>query len=258
LGNGTRLTSDWGLEKVATFDDIRFVLVGITHPGNIGAAARAMKTMGLLQLALVNPKQFPCAEATVRAAGADEVLIQAWVGDNFTESLQGCHLVFGTSARRRSIAWPTLTPRECAEKIATTAGKVALVFGREHAGLTNEELDRCHYLVQIPTQTDFSSLNIAAAVQILAYEIFIQQQDNPSLKETHCPVSAEVMLGFYQHLEQTLVEIGFLDPQKPKRLTRRLQRLFNRAQPNNLEINILRGILTAVQTMEKLGKSDCE
>lgn len=233
---------------MATLNDVRIVLVGITHPGNIGASARAMKTMGLLQLALVNPKQFPCAEATVRAAGADDILTQAWVGTDFVESLHGYHLIIGTSARRRSIAWPTLTPRECAEKIATTVGKVALVFGREQAGLTNQELDRCHYLVQIPTQTQFSSLNIAAAVQILAYEIFIQQQNDTVLKEAHCPASAEVMLGFYQHLEQTLVEIGFLDPQKPKRLTRRLHRLFNRAQPNDVEINILRGILTAIQT----------
>lgn len=240
---------------MATLDNIRIVLVGITHPGNIGATARAMKTMGLLQLALVNPKQFPCAEATVRAAGADDVLAQAWVGDDFAESLRGYHLIIGTSARRRHIAWPTLTPRECAEKIAVSAGKVALVFGREHAGLTNQELDRCHYLVQIPTQAHFSSLNIAAAVQILAYEIFIQQS-NSLLKEAHCPASAEIMLGFYQHLEQALIEIGFLDPQKPKRLTRRLQRLFNRAQPDDIEINILRGILTAIQTSKRIKNDD--
>jgi len=145
---------------LATLDNIRIVLVGITHPGNIGATARAMKTMGLLQLALVNPKQFPCAEATVRAAGADDVLAQAWVGDDFAESLRGYNLIIGTSARRRHIAWPTLTPRECAEKITVSTGKVALVFGREHAGLTNQELDRCHYLVQIPTQAHFSSLNM--------------------------------------------------------------------------------------------------
>lgn len=235
---------------MATLADIRVILVGITHPGNIGAAARAMKTMGLTQLALVSPKQFPCAEATVRAAGADDLLTQAWIGDDFSESLQGHHLIFGTSARQRSIAWPTLTPRECAEKIATTNGKIALIFGREHAGLTNQELDHCHYLVQVPTQPNFTSLNIAAAVQILAYEIFIQQS-NACEKESHCPASAEKMLGFYQHLEQTLVEIGFLEAKKPKRLTRRLRRLFNRAQPSDVEINILRGMLTAIRQQEE-------
>lgn len=240
---------------MADLNHIRVILVGITHPGNIGAAARAMKTMGLTQLTLVNPKQFPCAEATARAAGADDVLVNAQICATFEASLHDCHFIFATSARRRSITWPTLTPRECAEKIATVAGNVALVFGREHAGLTNQELDRCQYLVQIPTQSDFASLNVAAAVQILAYEIFVRQLTVLPLKEEHCPVSTEIMLKFYAHLEQTLVDIGFLDPRKPKRLTRRLYRFFNRAQPNEVEIHILRGILTAIQALYRNFKS---
>lgn len=237
-------------------ENIHIVLVGTTHPGNIGATARAMKTMGLSRLVLVQPKQFPCAEATARAAGADDLLTSAQVFDDYEESLQDFHLVFATSARIRSIAWPLLTPRACAAKaLALPHEKVALVFGREHSGLTNEELDRCHYHVQIPSDPHFSSLNVAAAVQILAYELKVtfeelSQGDNchsDGLKSASPPVSAEAMRQFYQHLEQTLIEIEFLNPQNPRRLMRRLQRLFNKAQLIESELNILRGILTAVQ-----------
>jgi TrmH family RNA methyltransferase len=228
---------------------IRIVLVGITHSGNIGAAARAMKTMGLSQLALVQPKLFPCADATARAAGADDILAQAQVCETLEEALTDCHLVFGTSARPRTIAWPPLSPNACAKMVVTSSKPVAVLFGREHAGLTNDELECCHYVIQIPTNPNFSSLNVASAVQILAYEIFINQSVPPvkNALANHCPASAEAMALFYQHLEQTLIDIEFLDPQKPRRLMRRLHRLFNRAQPDNLELNILRGILTAAQ-----------
>jgi len=241
-------------------ENIHIVLVGTTHPGNIGATARAMKTMGLSRLVLVQPKQFPCAEATARAAGADDLLANAQVFDNYEESLQDFHLVFATSARIRSIAWPLLTPRECAAKALTLPHeKVALVFGREHSGLTNEELDHCHYHVQIPSVPDFSSLNVAATVQILAYELKIafeqlhqnDKHDNGEFTAISPPVSVEAMQQFYQHLEQTLIEIEFLDPDNPRRLMRRLQRLFNKTQLIESELNILRGILAAAQKQAK-------
>jgi tRNA (cytidine32/uridine32-2'-O)-methyltransferase len=234
-----------------SFSNIHIVLVGITHPGNIGAAARAMKTMGLSQLVLVQPKTFPCVEATARAAGADDILAQARICETLEEGLSDCRLVFGTSARSRTIAWPLLSPRACAQMAITLGEPVAMVFGREQTGLTNQELELCHYVVQIPTNPAFSSLNVAAAVQILAYEISLNQPssvtENIPTAIEHCPASAEAMTLFYQHLEQTLIEIQFLDPEKPRRLMRRLHRLFNRAQPDDLELNILRGILTAVQ-----------
>ncbi|HEW97191.1 MAG: tRNA (cytosine(32)/uridine(32)-2'-O)-methyltransferase TrmJ [Candidatus Parabeggiatoa sp. nov. 3] len=238
---------------------IQIILVGITHPGNIGAAARAMKTMGLSQLRLVQPKYFPSAEATARASGADDLLINAQVFDNFEDSLQDCHLILGVSARQRTIAWPVLTPRAAAEKALALPGKVAVVFGREQSGLTNQELDHCHYLVQIPTHPTFRSLNVASAVQILAYELHSQSEalkatddehylikNNPSLPQ---PASALAMAQFYEHLEQTLIDIAFLDPQNPRQLMRHLHRLFNRVQLTDSEINILRGILTAAQRL---------
>jgi TrmH family RNA methyltransferase len=233
---------------IAALDKIHIVLIETSHPGNIGAAARAMKNMGLSKLRLVRPKQFPCAEATARASGADDILANAQVYDQFEESLQDCHLILGTSARPRSIAWQMLTPRGCAEQAIQTAGNVALVFGREHSGLTNEELDRCHYWVQIPTNPAFSSLNLAAAVQVLSYELRgVVENTLSTVPLSEPPASTEAMLQFYAHLEQTLINLEFLDPEKPRRLMRRLHRLFNRAQPNDSELNILRGILSAAE-----------
>ncbi len=254
-------------------DNIQIILVNTTHPGNIGAAARAMKTMGISHLRLIQPKIFPCADATVRAAGADDILANAQLFDSFEESLKDCHLILGTSARERSLAWPTLSAKACAEKAFTFQGKVAIVFGRESAGLTNKELERCHYLIRIPTESTFSSLNVAAAVQILAYELqcasLTSSLDKEDVKEIGgeeitAPIhassekgefvklpnaSAEAMAQFYQHLEQTLIEIEFLNPDKPRRLMRRLHRLFNRVQLIDSEVRILRGILTATQKL---------
>lgn len=246
-------------------EQIKIVLVGITHPGNIGATARAMKTMGLSQLALVQPRQFPCAEATARATGADDVLAHAQLFDNFTASIQDCHLVLGTSARQRSIAWPVLTPRAGAQQALTQLGnQVAMVFGRESSGLTNQELDQCHAMIQIPTNQAFGSLNVAAAVQIIAYELRMKSEElqlitdpDSSKKPLNLviqPASAAAMVQFYQHLEQTLIDIGFLDPYKPRRLMRRLHRLFNRIQLIDSEVNILRGILTAAQQQSQRHK----
>lgn len=232
---------------------IRIILVNPSHPGNIGAAARAMKTMGLQQLYLVAPKDFPNPEAVVRAAGADDILRQAQICPDLAQALLGCHLAVGTSARRRTISWPSLSPRAAATKLvaASEQGEVALVFGRERTGLTNEELDQCQALVTIPTDESFSSLNLAAAVQILSYELRLAQlqaEDATTQQDTaDPPATYEEVQGFYQHLEEVMVQLEFLNPQHPRKLMRRLYRLFNRAALQQREVNILRGILTAVQ-----------
>ncbi|HEV2112280.1 MAG TPA: tRNA (cytosine(32)/uridine(32)-2'-O)-methyltransferase TrmJ [Gammaproteobacteria bacterium] len=229
---------------------IRIVLVETSHPGNIGAAARAMKTMCLEQLVLVNPAEFPHPDAAARASGALDLLQRARVAATLDEALMGCVLVAGTSARRRGIGPPELAPRECAARLATAARQqdVALVFGRERTGLTNEELGRCHLLVSIPANPDYASLNLASAVQVLGYELMLAQVAAPAAAEAGTPLAtAEEMERFYGHLEAAALETGFLDPANPKHLMRRLRRLFNRAQPDQNEINILRGLLAALQ-----------
>ena len=240
--------------------NIRIVLVNPSHPGNIGAAARAMKTMGLERLILVSPREFPSAEATARAVGADDVLDQAVVCDSLEQAIDSCQLVVATSARARSIDWPALGPEACAQKLVNQAGssEVALVFGRERTGLTNAELDQCQYMVSIPVNPEYSSLNLAAAVQIMGYEIRLAAVAvaEPFADDSQTPVrlaTQQEMQGFYQHLEEVLVEIGFFDATNPRKLMRRLYRLFNRAEVDEREMNILRGILTAVQ--ESQGKN---
>ena len=230
--------------------NIRIVLIATSHPGNIGATARAMKNMSLSRLCLINPKQYPSDEAVVRASGADDLLAKAECYESLDDALKGCRLVIGTSARLRTVKWPLLNPRDCARQLVSeaAAGDVALLFGRERSGLTNEELDRCHYLVNIPTNQEYSSLNLAAAVQVLAYEIFQTQQQALQMEGDLLDVAtAEMMEGFHDHLEQALSDIGFSDPRQSDKLLRRLRRLFNRARPNQDEINILRGILSAAQ-----------
>ncbi len=237
----------------AMLNNIRIVMVNTSHPGNIGAAARAMKNMGLQSLYLVEPKVFPSAEATSRASGADDLLAQAVVCETLDEALVDCTLVVGASARLRSIAWPQLDPRECAAKsiAASSNGAVALVFGREHSGLTNAELSRCHYLVNIPTNPDYPSLNIAAAIQVIAYELRMAIRGDAALAKPDSDEESLATMGeveqFYAHLEAVMVESEFLDPAKPKFLMHRLRRLYNRARLEKQELNILRGILTAVQ-----------
>ena len=239
------------------YSNIRIVLVGTSHPGNIGASARAMKNMCLDQLYLVSPGEFPCAEATARASGADNILAKATVCDSLGEALKGCRLVVGASARLRSLDWPQMEPRECAASVVEVAQQapVAVVFGREQSGLSNQELEQCQYLVHIPTNSEYSSLNLAAAVQVLAYEIhqagLLVIENQASVKagsETggELPASADEVALFHQHLEKTLQDIDFLNPRQPKLLMRRLKRLFYRAGPDQTEINILRGILSAV------------
>jgi TrmH family RNA methyltransferase len=233
---------------------IRVVLSHTSHPGNIGATARAMKTMGLDRLYLVSPKLFPHADATARASGADGVLAAATVCADIDTALQGCRLVVGASARSRSIPCPLIRPAECARKAAAESeqGEVALLFGCEQSGLSNAEIDRCQYLVQIPTNPEYGSLNLAAAVQILCYEIRVAHEaTNAGQLTEHVPVSADEMERFYEHLEQTLVELEFLDPKNPRQLMRRLRRLYNRARPDENEVNILRGILAAARQAVK-------
>jgi tRNA (cytidine32/uridine32-2'-O)-methyltransferase len=228
---------------------IRIVLVNTTHPGNIGAVARAMKNMGLRSLYLVDPKIYPSAEATARASGADDVLADAVVCRELAQAVEDCPLVIGASARVRAIDCPRLTPRECAALVQERVhvGPAAVVFGREHSGLSNAELDLCHFQLCIPVDPQFPSLNLAAAVQIFAYELFMAQAGGAgATPHDAAPVPAAEMERFYQHLEQILIEIGFLDPARPRHLMRRLRRLYNRAQPDQNEMNILRGILTAV------------
>ena len=239
--------------RPVVLNNIRIVLVQPTHPGNVGAVARAMKNLYLQALYLVAPDGFPSAEASARAAGADDLLASASVCESLDQALDGCHLVIGSSARPRRIDWPELDPQACGEKLAATArrGPVALLLGRERSGLTNEELDRCHFLVRIPTNPGFASLNLAGAAHILAYEIeraYARTALSPAESRGNTPVSVghAEMARFYRHLQEVLVHVGFLDPERPRLLMRRLIRLFNRAAPNQNEMNILRGILTAV------------
>lgn len=225
-------------------------MVETSHPGNIGAAARAMKTMGLSKLCLVRPKQFPCAEATARAAGADDILYEAQVCDSIEEAVADCAWVVATSARSRRIQWPVFTPREAAYEALRQVGSVGLLFGREHSGLTNRELDHCQALVQVPSNREFSSLNIACAVQIIAYELYLAEsvvEISPDESRATEVVTSTDMEGLYTHLEAALVDIGYLDPGAPKLLMRRVRRLLNRARPDRAELNILRGIFNAAQ-----------
>lgn len=229
---------------------IRIVLVGTTHPGNIGAVARAMKNMGQSELALVNPRHFPHEEATTRASGASDILDNARVVSTLAEALTDCVYVAGASARSRTINWPSMGPRDCAERMIGERqhGKVAAVFGPERSGLNNDDLDLCHTLLTIPTDPGFSSLNLAMAVQILTYELRVASllHEGPLFETEAPPASSDEMEHFYAHLEKVMLDIGFLDPDNPRHLMRRLRRLFIRTRPDKNEVNILRGILTAV------------
>ena len=233
--------------------DVRIVLVGTTHPGNIGATARAMKNMGFTQLVLVGPRVFPHEDATARASGAEDVLEQTLVVETLDEAIADCAFVVGASARSRAIGWPTAEPRECARRLLSEAERapVALVFGPEKSGLTNDDLDRCHMLLTIPTDPAFSSLNLAMAVQVVTYELrqrqlsASQQPDVPPGDDVPLATAAELE-HFYRHLEATLTRSGFLDPDNPRLLMRRLRRLFVRALPDQNEVNILRGILASL------------
>lgn len=237
------------------FDNIRIVLVNTSHPGNIGGAARAMKNMGLSRLYLVAPKDFPSEKAVWRAAGALDVLEKAVVVETLDEAIEGCGLVVGTSARGRRIPWPMVDPRACGERCwqEATQQEVALLFGREDRGLTNEELHKCQYHVHIPANPDYSSLNLATAVQVICYEIrmahLAAEQGTllPPEMWDQPPAPAEAMERYYQHLQETLETLGFLTPDNPRQTMTRVRRLYSRVRPDEMELSILRGMLTATQ-----------
>lgn len=242
---------------------IRIVMVETTHPGNIGAAARAMKTMGLADLCLVKPAVFPDAEASSRASGAADLLESATVCDSLDQAIAGASLVVGTSARQRRIPWPCVTARQLAGQCADEPGQIAVLFGRESSGLTNEELERCHLHVSIPTNEEYGVLNVASAIQIICYELRMAALGDdagvkPSREMAHRmpqpewawdepPAAAEDMERFFEHLETVMTATGFLDPANPEQVRRRLRRLFLRARPDRMEVNILRGVLSSVQ-----------
>ncbi len=235
-------------------DDIRIILVNPSHPGNIGASARAMKTMGLKKLYLVNPKSFPNVSATAMAAGADDILAEATVTATLTEALIGSKIVFGTSARFRTLSLSTYNPKQAAQIIVneTKNNVIAILFGRENNGLTNEELAMCNHHIHIPTNPNFSSLNIAQAVQLIAYEIRSSEKlDNITTPAKEGLATIEEMQNFYQHLQQALVAIKFLNSNNQQRIMAKLKRLFNRVQLEETEAGILRGILTTIKNYEK-------
>ncbi|HLS84630.1 MAG TPA: RNA methyltransferase [Arenimonas sp.] len=245
--------------------NLRIVLVGTQHPGNIGSAARAMKTMGLGALHLVAPERFPDPEAVALAAGADDVLAAAAVHPGLVEALAGCHRVLGTSARRRTVPLPELSPREAARELvrAAAAGPVALVFGRERTGLENAELQRCHATVSIPTDPDFSSLNLAAAVQVLSYELRLALLDAGALDAPvpgpeggvpEPPATAEELERYFCHLAEALEDIDFHKGRAPDMVMARLRRLYLRAGLDRREIRILRGILSDAQRLARLAR----
>ncbi|HVE45003.1 MAG TPA: tRNA (cytosine(32)/uridine(32)-2'-O)-methyltransferase TrmJ [Gammaproteobacteria bacterium] len=229
----------------------RVVLMHTTHPGNIGATARAMKTMGLERLYLVQPEQFPHSKADEMAANAKDILSSAIVVQTLDEAMADCQLVIGTSARSRAIPWPLHTPRQMAEKAASEsdATEIALLFGQEQSGLSNDVLQRCHYHLQIPANPEYSVLNLAAAVQVIAYEWRVASlQVGDDVEEwDYRLATADEMEKYFSHLEEVLIQIDFLKQEAPRKLMTRLRRLFLRTRPDVMEMNILRGMLTAVQ-----------
>lgn len=234
-------------------DSVRIVLVNTSDCRNIGSAARAMKTMGLKDLVLVDPIEMPNGQAQALSAGASDVLLNAKVVSTLAEAISDCGLVVGTSARSRTLPWPMLEPRSCGKKLVTEAKNfpVALVFGRESSGLTNDELQLCHYHVQIPANPEYSSLNLAMAVQTLSYEIrmnYLEQENNHSSQneETEYPVVLETE-RMYEHFEQALQATGFIIESHPGIIMTKLRRLLNRARPDVKEVKMLRGILASIE-----------
>ncbi len=230
---------------------IRIVLVDTTHPGNIGAVARAMKNMALDDLALVRPLRFPHADATARASGAGDVLMRARVHGTLDEAIADCGLIVGVTARPRQQYWTVLEPREAATRILQQSARTlaAVLFGSERVGLTNEELEKCQWLVRIPANPAYESLNLAMALQIVCYELYVARRVSPPSVERDVPLAtATEMMRLYEQLEEVMDEVEFHDrTQAGIHLMNRLRRLLNRAEPDQNEVNILRGLLTAVQ-----------
>jgi TrmH family RNA methyltransferase len=241
--------------------DIRFVLVGTQHPGNIGAVARAMKNMALDRLVLVRPREFPHPEATSRASGADDVLADARVVDNLGAAIGDCGLVIATTAREREFNHRVIDVHDAALRIVGEAanGPVAVLFGGERAGLSNEEIDAAHLLARIPANPAYTSLNIAMAAQLIAYEIHRARGAQVEAATGAVPLATVTeMERFFEHLEAVLAEVGFRDrTASGTQLKQRLRRLFQRAEMDQNEVNILRGVLAAVQGRRKVAGSKC-
>lgn len=245
---------------MSTKDTVRVVLVGTQHPGNIGSAARAMKTMGLNNLVLVAPKRFPDPEAIALAAGADDILSQAIVVQTLAEALAGCTYVVGTSARARAVALSELTPRQASEQLVLKSidSSVALIFGPERTGLENEDLQHCHACVLIPCNPEYASLNLASAVQVLSYEIRLQRIRNSLIpisntKQIESPAASHDQLErFFTHLIEFMDEVDFHKGKPPELVIQRLRRLFLRAEIDEREIKILRGLLSDTQRKLRL------
>ena len=231
---------------------IKFILFEPSHPGNVGAAARAIKTMGFEKLCLINPIEHPHSEARARSSGALDVLLNAEVFDNLHDAIKGCGLIIGTTSRSRRISVPITNIRETAPSIVAKAKQkpVAVIFGPEKSGLINKQVDCCNQLVNIPSTGSYKSLNLAMAVQIVAYELRVASEALPSAIRARNLASNDEIELFYNHLNQVLLETGFLDPKNPKQLMRRLRALFNRAQMDENEINIMRGILASYKTQQ--------
>lgn len=234
-------------------NNVKVVLVGTSHSGNIGSAARAMKVMGLSNLVLVDPQCSVDEQATALAAGAADIAQNATIVGDLNEAVADCALVVGSSARSRTLEWPMLEPRECGEKFVSEGqnSPVALVFGRERTGLTNDELQTCHYHVCIPANPEYSSLNLAMAVQTLSYEIrmaYLEREQSQYAKqeELEYPRHKELEL-FFAHLEKVAKDTQFISEEQPGKVMNKLRRLFNRARPEAQELNILRGVLTAIE-----------
>jgi tRNA (cytidine32/uridine32-2'-O)-methyltransferase len=235
-------------------DQVNVVLVGTSHSGNIGSAARAMKVMGLSRMVLVDPQCQVDAQTIALAAGASDIAVNARIVDSVADAVKECGLVVGTSARSRTLDWPMMNPRECGEKFAQEGERhpVALVFGRERTGLTNEELQLCHYHVAIPANPEYSSLNLAMAVQTISYEIrmaYLAKKEHHLFTPTEIeayPCHKELEM-FYQHLESVLMSTQFINSAQPNHVMSKLRRLFSRARPEAQELNIMRGILTAIE-----------
>lgn len=252
-------------------DDIVVVLMRTTHPGNIGAVARAAKNMGLRDIRLVDPAEFPSDVATRRASGAEDLLERAEVFASLDEAVADCHVLVGTSARSRSMVWPLMNPRDCAEKLhalhAEQFGrgqkyKIALLFGQEASGLTNDELHRCNYHVNIPANPEYSSLNLAMAVQVITYECRFKALESAAHEEAADQLrsvltasdedwdvqsaSIDEVEGMIGHFEKALIKVGYYDPSNPRVLMTRLRRLFQRVGMDKMEVNIFRGLSKAI------------
>lgn len=256
------------LENASELDNIRIVLVNTSHPGNIGAAARAMKNMGLSKLTLVDPKDYPSLEAISRSVGAVDILDNVVITDDLQQAVSDCIWVAGTSARLRTIEWPILEPRECVQTSLEhiEQGEIAIVFGRENSGLTNEELEKCNALLHIPTNPDFSSLNVAAAVQVVCYEYRLALLEQGKIKHrttkhkgNKCRydalANASQLDGMHGHLYDALDYMGFFGTNNPDIVMRRLKGLFNRAGTTQRELSIIRGICSAIQDKKQSRKS---